>query len=222
MAYIIITLDPKKLAEKKQQCLHIGGQQSFKSCVLLLGQSTPVLNSALQYDGRRYGPSNCYPQYPPETKAFLYYSMSPERPRIAGELRLRVTSSGDPASFESGSDLLRTDGLPWSRPLYVLPTYFLPLYEKLREERFVPDDLDRVLLTLSPARRSYGRSQSLYTFNDTFIVDFNMVNSTLFVITERGVESLSNNNLFVDRRGMVMRTPYTGTYTNYRLSILLH
>ena len=31
-----------------------------------------------------------------------------------------VTSSDDPASFEIGSDLLRADGLQWSRPLYVL------------------------------------------------------------------------------------------------------
>ena len=68
--------------------------------------------------------------------------MSPERPRILGlgELRLRVTSSDDPASFESGSDLLRRDGLPWRRPLYLLSTYFPPMYEKLREEQLVPDD----------------------------------------------------------------------------------
>ena len=55
--------------------------------------------------------------YPPDTKAFLYCSMSPEKPRISGELRLRVTSSDDAASFESGSDLLQLDDQPWSRAL---------------------------------------------------------------------------------------------------------
>jgi hypothetical protein len=223
---VIVTLDPKKLAEKKQQCLHIGGLQTFTTHILLLGQSTPVLTTALQYDGRRYGLSDCYPHvfppYPPDTKAFLHYSMSPERPRIAGELRLRVTSSDDPASFESGSDLLRTDGLPWSRPLYVLPTYFFPLYRKLREERFVPDDLDRVLLTLPPARLNYCRSHILYTLNDTFIVDFSDKVIQLFVITERGVESLFNRILFSDQRQRFIYLPYTGAYTNHHLSILLH
>jgi hypothetical protein len=143
--------------------------------------------------------------------------MSPERPRIAGELRLRITSSDDPSSFESGSDLLRTDRLPWSRPLYVLSKYYLPLYEKLREERLVPDDLDRVLLTLPPRRRNHGRDQ-IHTLNDTFMVDFSHQIIKSFVITERGVESLINRNLFFDHRTMFMRPPYTGA----RLSIFLH
>ena len=31
----------------------------------------------------------------------------------------------DPASFESGSDLLRTNGQIWSRPLYVFPKFYI-------------------------------------------------------------------------------------------------
>jgi hypothetical protein len=169
-----------------------------------------------------YGLSNCLPKYPPDTKAFLYYSMSPERPRIAGELRLRVTSSGDPASFKSGSDLLRTDDLPWSRPLYVLPNFFRSLYDKLREEQLVPDDLDRVLGTLPRAKLNYSRSQLLYKLNDTFIVNFSGRSADVFVITERGAERLPNRKLFLDQRNMYNKTPYTGAYTNYHLSILLH
>ena len=205
---VIVTLDPNKLAEKKQQCVLIGGQKSFTIRPLLLGQSSHVENMRIHYERTEM----VNRPFPDAKAAFLYYSMSPERPRIGGELRIRLTSSGDPASFESGSDLLRSDGLPWSRPLYVLPRYFLPLYEKLREERFVPDDLDRVLLTSPSARLNYNRSHILYTLNDTFIVDFSSHMSSLFVITERGVESVSNRNLFFDQRGMVMRRPYTGAY----------
>ena len=51
-------------------------------------------------------------------KPFYTTPCQKKKPRIAEELRLRVTSSDDPASFDSGSDLLRTDGLPWSRPLF--------------------------------------------------------------------------------------------------------
>ena len=70
---------------------------------------------------------------PPGTKAFLYYFTSQQRPRIAGELRLRVVPSDDPASFESESDLLRFNCQIWSRSLYMLSKYYIPLYEKLKE-----------------------------------------------------------------------------------------
>ena len=71
---------------------------------------------------------------------FLYYSTSPGNPRIAGELHLRVASRDDLASFDSGSDLLLTNGHRWTRPLYALLNFHLPLYQKLREERIIPDD----------------------------------------------------------------------------------
>lgn len=94
----------------------------------------------------------CSP-FPSDTSAFLYYFTPPKKPRIAGELlvRLRVASSDDHASFESGSDLLRLDGQPWSHSLY--PSLKISLYsvvcEKLRKDGLVPlaDDLDAVLLT---------------------------------------------------------------------------
>ncbi|PIL27870.1 hypothetical protein GSI_09992 [Ganoderma sinense ZZ0214-1] len=37
---------------------------------------------------------------------------------LAGELRIRITSSPDPASFATGSDLLDERGMPWRYPLY--------------------------------------------------------------------------------------------------------
>ena len=83
---------------------------------------------------------------PPDTKAFLYYFTSHQRPRIVGELRLQVVPSDDPASFESGSNLLRFNGQIWSRSLYVLSKNYIPLYEKLKEE-LVPGDLNAALST---------------------------------------------------------------------------
>ena len=159
--------------------------------------------------------------YPPDTKAFLYYFTSPEKPRIAGELRLRVTSSDDPASFESGSDLLRANGQLWSRPLYSLPKYYPPLYEKLREERLVPDDLDTILSTFSRISINSGR-QLLYTLNDTFIVDFSAEDLFLFVVTEQGVGSLRFWKPFRDNRDRRNVSPYTGAYTNCLPSLLLY
>ena len=147
--------------------------------------------------------------------------MSPEKPRIAGELRLRVAASDDPASFESGSDLLLTNGRPWTRPLSALSKLYFPLYEKLREERLVPDDLDTVLSTLPLKELRHRRTQLLYTLNDPFIVDFSHIVPAFFVITEQGVERLSLRGLFSEFRGMREVRPYTGAYTNHLLSILL-
>ena len=209
--YGIVTLDPNKFAEKKQQCLHIGNRLSFTPFVSLK-KSSHFINSGLYLF---YAPSNIrvshHPRYPPDTKAFLYYSMSSEKPRIAGELRLRVTSSNDTALFESGWDLLRPDGQIWSRPLFHLPKFFPLLYEKLREDQLIPDDLDRVLVAL-PSRKSDHRSHFLYTLNDTFIVDFSSQMVVLNVITEQGMQRFRLQHIFTDRRDKCgdVREPYTG------------
>ena len=201
----IITLDPNKFAEKKQQCFHIGNHQCFRPFVSLK-QSSRRIASPLFYDL-----NNKKNAYPPDTKAFLYYSMSSEKPRIAGELRLRVTSSNDTALFESGWDLLRPDGQMWSHPLFLLPKVLSPLYEKLREDQLIPDDLDRVLVAL-PSRKSDHRSHFLYTLNDTFIVDFSSQMVVLNVITEQGMQRFRLQHIFTDRRDKCgdVREPYTG------------
>ena len=153
--------------------------------------------------------------YPPNTKAFLYYSVAPEKPRISGELRLRVTSSEDPTSFESGSDLLLANGRAWARPLYTLSKCYLPLYEKLREDRLISDDLDTVLSNLPSKLQLFRRRNYFYTLNDTFVFDFSHDALIFFVITEQGVERLMLKQPFTDRRktseGIVGR-PYTGAY----------
>ena len=152
--------------------------------------------------------------FPPDTKAFLYYYMSPEKPRIAGELRFRLASSDDAASFESGSDLLLTNGQPWSRPLYILPKSYFPLYEMLREEGLVPVDLDRALSTFS-TRHHYRGRRRIYTLNETFIVDFNNNESSFTVITEQGIDVLPFFDIFRDPRRDRKSRPFTGAHTKF-------
>ena len=53
-------------------------------------------------------------------------------------------------SFKSGSDLLLTNGQAWAHPLYTLSKYHLDLYEKLREDGLVSDNLDTVGLRVVP------------------------------------------------------------------------
>jgi hypothetical protein len=164
--------------------------------------------------------------YPPNTKAFLYYFTSPGKPPISGDLRLRVTSSDDPASFESGFDLLKPNGRTWLRPLFIVSRFssYTPLYEKLREERLVPDDLDAVLSTFPHTTSrlpKYGRGQFLYTLNDTFIIEFGAQMLNLIVVTEQGLEELKFTGPFYETHHGTRNIPYTGAYTNHDLSILL-
>ena len=203
--------------EKKQRRMHIGNLTRFTFHVVLNNQWRPFRIPALVYDSTKT-PSGGLFTTPPDIKAFPYYFTPPERPRIAGELRLRVASSDDPSSFESGSDLLKPNGQPWSRPLYGLSKYYIPLYEKLREERLVPDDLDVILSSFPPAASKYGLIQVLYTINDTFIVDFGKHARVFSVVTEQGMEKLPFFALFCESRlKNNPRLPYTGAYTNQYL-----
>ena len=202
---VVVTLDPRKFAEKKQRRFHIGDTRGFKPFVTLHNQSNLVRVPEICYLSQE----KYKLRYPPDTTAFLYFFMPPKKPRIAGELRLRVASSDDHASFESGSDLLKLDGQPWSRSLYNVSKYYTPLYEKLREEGFVPNDLDAVLSTFP--KKKVTICQSLYTLNDTFIVDFSHSEHKLNIISEQGMELIRFTNAFQDRR-MTKMSPYTGAY----------
>ena len=216
----------------KQQPIHIGNLQAIRPYISLDKQPSPVMVPSIYYDPTNKtvtaAGTKLRPSYPLNTKAFLYYSTSSDRPRIAGELRLRLTSCDDPASFESGSDLLLTNGRLWSRPLHYLQAsnLYSLLYEKLREELLVPDDLDAALSALpSLCPRYHRRNHLLYTLNDEFIVDFGIWGMELFVITEQGAERLRLLELFSDRRKRskaIFYRAYTGGYANHPISTLLY
>jgi hypothetical protein len=148
--------------------------------------------------------------------------MPPEKNRIAGELRLRITSTDNPASFESGSDLLR---IAWSRPLtlalFVLSNSYSPLYEKLREEQLVPDDLHEILSKLPSKSPRYRKSQLLYTLSDTFVIDFSIPLYRFLVVTKQDVVTLPFHYHFFDKREMCKGAPYIGAYTNLHFSIII-
>ena len=100
------------------------------------------------------------------------------------------------------------NGQPWSRPLLVLPKRYPALYEKLREEQLIPDDLDAVLSAFPFKTLMYSGCQVLYTLNDTFILDFSRTSHYFFVITEQGLERLPFYTPFVDNRLRIK--PYKG------------
>ena len=206
---LVVTLDPKMFVAKNQQCFSIGNVMYFNPPLILHKQRVIIprlIYSRYQLLGRPH-----YRLFPPDTKASLYYTTSPGKPRIAGELRLRVLPSGDPASFASGSDLLLANGQPWSRPLHVLPRYYTAVYEKLREERLIPDDLHAALSAIPKPFPARPANRFFYTLHDTFIIDFSIYSQHSWVITEKGMEMLPCPRLFFDGRVTYKRSPYQGT-----------
>jgi hypothetical protein len=215
-SHVVVTLDPNKFAEKKQRRLDISNLSGIR---LHLLHDQSVAGPRLHYD--RALESGKHKSFPPDTKAFLYYYGPPERPPISGELRFRVASSDDSESFESGFDLLKPNHQPWSRPLYVVSKYSIPLYEKLREDQLVSDNLDAVLSTFRPEYIRYARTQNLYTLNDSFVVKFGSREQQLFVVTERGMETLPLTGPFYDQYAGSRTIPYTGAYTNHHISVVI-
>ena len=166
---------------------------------MLRNRMDPVESPRLFYDHTKSeSGQRKHLTYPRGTRAFLYYFTPQDKPRIAGELRLRVPSNDNPASFESVSDLLKANGQIWSRSLTTVSKFYIPLYEKLKEELLVPDHLDAVLSTFPNkfSKRLFNRSELLYTLNDTFIVNFSASKQTFIAITEQGMETLEIGGLF--------------------------
>ena len=125
--------------------------------------------------------------YPPDVKAFLYYYTSPEKtPASLGNYAFELHQVMILRLSKVESDLLRTDGLPWSRPLYSLSK---SLYEKLREDQLNPDDLDGVLATIPKNLIQYSRNNVLYTLNDTFIL--NVSHSTPYFFARYRIKAWS-------------------------------
>jgi hypothetical protein len=62
---------------------------------------------------------DCRPVFPPRTRGFLYTHTVPGHP-AAGEVRLRLVRTADPARFGEGRDLVMASGLPWALPLPML------------------------------------------------------------------------------------------------------
>jgi hypothetical protein len=206
---VVVTFDPKLFVKKQQQCFSIGNILTLSIRFMLDKQS--VIVPRISYSSYAKNGSRFLQPYPPDTKGFLYYARLRGRPRIAGELRFRVTSSDNPAYFACGSDLLGTTGQPWSRPLFVLPAYYPAVYEKLREDKLVPDDLHAILSGFPKRLLVYSRSQCIFTLNDPFIIDFAQRSQLLFVVTEKGMENLQILALFSDKRITSLLQPYKGT-----------
>ncbi|KZP06917.1 hypothetical protein FIBSPDRAFT_297373 [Athelia psychrophila] len=109
--------------------------------------------------------------FPPSARGFLYLHAPVEEPKVTWQIRFRVTEHDSPTSFESGSDLLYPNQIPWFIPLVVLKSDRGPLFT-LRE-LLVRDGLDVDRLAERSTYRNGSLSKPLiHSLGQLFHVDF--------------------------------------------------
>lgn len=82
-------------------------------------------------------------RHPMNSFAFLYYHKPTGLPDTAGEIRIRLTPSPNPATFDQGHDLRRPSGGLWTIPLLKLVSHaeFDLLCQQLVHDRLVTPTL---------------------------------------------------------------------------------
>jgi len=170
----------------------------------------PFYSSDYEYGSHRNLP------FPPDSFGWLYFYRRADRPTITGEVRFRLTLSGNPKDFASGSDLLLPDGLPWKIPLLHIAT--LPQFKMLRNvllrDKLVDFD---VLARCDTVVRKMGfppRNQCalLSSLDDIFV--HHLSNATRHLYVWRHDKELLKLRRFalpvVDSRTGEKLRPYTG------------
>ncbi len=140
----------------------------------------------LQYGCKRTGSAYRFPE---GTHGFFYYFSPDWAPRLAGQLRFRITSSPDPASFSSGTDLQR-NGVPWSKSLASMSRWndgFDMLQHSLSRDNLVSEDtLSLCRRVASLPRRNPPRI--LYAFGQPFYMKFGSKSAMHVIDTSNDTE----------------------------------
>ncbi|PSS29808.1 hypothetical protein PHLCEN_2v2704 [Hermanssonia centrifuga] len=130
-------------------------------------------------------------RFPEGTHGFLYYHSPEWAPRLAGQLRFRITSSPNPASFSSGTDL-KWHGIPWQRPLLALSRLrdFDAMEDILLRDGLVSKDT-LLACDKSATLRSgvYGSSRLIYAFGQPFHMKLGWVFKLCVINTSGDKES---------------------------------
>lgn len=175
-----------------------------------------------------YRPCNILSQrgtrFPSGVQGFLYYHHPPPDLPTAGEVRFRITSSNDPASWASGTDFMRTDGMPWS-----LPTLFLAqinhsklkghvrtyegLWSLLQRDELVSSKAIgwcNEIFDASPCS-FHASSRFIHSLGRPFPIRFDSTHMNPHIVFGPTVSHLRVRGLFSQKNtGLPLISPYTG------------
>ena len=157
-------------------------------------------------------------------KAFLYYYTSPEKtPASLGNYAFELHQVMILRLSKVESDLCEQTVCRGRVHFILFQNPITSLYEKLRLDQLIPDDLDGALATIPKNLIQYSRNNVLYTLNDTFTSMSLTLRRISSPLPDQGVESLRLIRLFFRCSSNVYECrPYTGADTNHHLLILLY
>ncbi|TFK46190.1 hypothetical protein OE88DRAFT_1041720 [Heliocybe sulcata] len=142
-------------------------------------------------------------RFPPDSQGFLYWHLDPDAPLLSGQVRFRVTTSSDPATFPNGRDLQLPDGATWNISLFDIArrSQYSGIRVCLVSEKLVTA---KVLYTALSIFAPYGArtihpatgSLLIWKFGQTFLVDLRSQKMYLWIIGSSAGEKLSLRCLF--------------------------
>ncbi|KAI0749681.1 hypothetical protein C8Q80DRAFT_639232 [Daedaleopsis nitida] len=137
------------------------------------------------------------------TQGFFYCKIYPDQP-LATEIRFRLTPRPSPVSFRSGSDLLKSNRLPWSIPLLAMfKDYgaFEPLVQFMTSEKILPErlslqELDGFGYSHFAAIKEHA-SVVLRSFGEPFYYSFKLKSpSLLWIVGRDRIRPIFTRDLF--------------------------
>ncbi|KAG6841598.1 hypothetical protein C0991_009354 [Blastosporella zonata] len=149
--------------------------------------------------------------FPPGTQGFLYLHHDPRLPPLSAQIRLRITSTSDPAGFEKGTDLINPHGQPWN--ISTLQILHIPRWVALKDQ-LRDDGYEEIVqaisdITAEPWIRTQWHSRILYYLEQPFVMDVSLDTHEFIVVAPGRVERMRTKRLFSNVH--LPRPPYTGT-----------
>lgn len=159
-------------------------------------------------------------KFPPNSKGFLYFHIPPGQSSISGELRFRLTPTKNPASFDEGHDLTRTNGFHWRVQSHAMPEALRNF--ALRDQVVTP----AVITEWEQLSRVAPSATALYYLEQPFFLDFAYASISMVCVHNGDIRRVYFYNPTRDLRGIWQPrnhhgiAPYTGRDRNlpYTLS----
>jgi hypothetical protein len=133
-----------------------------------------------------YNTSKPLTAFPDSTRGFLYYHNLLRNIPTSGEVRFRITTSNDPSSFASGTDLLGLTGLPWRIRLIDIATAkrYNGLRQLLLEDDLVAAEvIQQCVRMLKAPTKTAQRSRLIFSFGQLFHLELGSLHLTVFMVT---------------------------------------
>lgn len=168
--------------------------------------------SFVVYTNNRNGASVPFPK---GTHGFFYYYRPTAAAPVSGHMRFRITSTSNPTSWASGTDLCVPNGLLWKKPLLEIignHPKLTALRTLLLADALILPELVKRCTRISEWRRTLGPNIIIYELGQAFWTAFSAFDRGQFVVIGREEQRyVKIESFFRDLRSRPVN-PYSGKY----------